>query len=195
MEAKEILRKQFREDRKALGETERRIRSEKIASQSLLFLKAQKGVRHIHLFFPIKKLYEIDTLVVLPSLFDAGYQVYGSVTDRRARTLRTVKINKETVFIEDLMGIPVPEDPVYVSNECIDLVFVPLLGVDAKGNRLGYGMGFYDRFFGELRPEVLKVGLSFFREAKSIPVAKHDVPLDACVFPDKNVIFNRTIVK
>ncbi|SEJ12468.1 5-formyltetrahydrofolate cyclo-ligase [Cyclobacterium xiamenense] len=191
MEAKEILRKKFKEDRKALSEKERAIRSEKIASESMRFLNAYRAIRHIHLFLPIKKLYEINTVLLLPSLFGAGYEVYGSITDRLGHKLQTVKITKDTVFIEDGMGIPIPKKPIYASNESIDLVFVPLLGVDDAGNRLGYGMGFYDRFFGQLRPKVLKVGLSYFDTVKSIPVAEHDVALDACVFPHGSVIFNK----
>ncbi|MDN3689695.1 5-formyltetrahydrofolate cyclo-ligase [Cyclobacterium jeungdonense] len=191
MEAKEVLRKRFKSDRIALGEKERAIRSEKIARQCINFLNQQEKIRHIHLFFPIKKLFEINTVLLLPQLLDAGYKVYGSITDRKMQRLNTVKINEDTVFQEDEMGIPVPGNPKSAPNESIELVFVPLLGVDTKGNRLGYGMGYYDRFFLELKPDVLKVGLSYFAPKEELPRAEHDVPLDACVFPEGSVIFKQ----
>lgn len=191
MEAKEVLRKKFKSDRIALGEKERAIRSEKIARQCITFLNQWEKIRHIHLFFPIKKLFEINTVLLLPLLFGAGYKVYGSLTDKKTLGLTTVKIDEHTVFQEDIMGIPVPANPESAPNENIELVLVPLLGVDKRGNRLGYGMGYYDRFFQELKPDVLKVGLSYFIPEEQLPTAGHDVPLDACIFPEGSVIFNQ----
>ncbi|WP_163377650.1 5-formyltetrahydrofolate cyclo-ligase [Cyclobacterium sp. SYSU L10401] len=191
MEAKKELRKTFKTHREALGAGERELRSQKITSQALAFLAHFPEVQHIHLFLPIKKLYEINTVLLLQRLFDSGYQVYGSITDRAAHRLKTVRFSTNTFFREDPMGIPVPEQPEYANEELIDLVFVPLLGVDAEGNRIGYGLGFYDRFFPQLRKEVVKVGLSYFKPEGSLPKDAHDVPLNACVFPDGFVIFNQ----
>lgn len=191
MESKEALRRRFKSDRIALGEEERAIRSEKIARQSIIFLNRQEKIRHIHLFFPIKRLFEINTVLLLPLLFERGYKIYGSITDRKLQRLHTVKIDESTVFMEDEMGIPVPQNPESALNEDIELVFAPLLGLDAKGNRLGYGMGYYDRFFHMLKPGVLKVGLSYFLPSGELPTAGHDVPLDACVFPEGSVVFNQ----
>lgn len=191
MEAKEVLRRRFKADRIALGKEERALRSEKIARECMNFLVQRKKIRHIHLFFPIKRLFEINTVLLLPLLFERGYKVYGSITDKQSQRLHTVKIDESTVFQDDEMGIPVPQNPESALNEDIELVFVPLLGLDAKGNRLGYGMGYYDRFFHMLKPGVLKVGLSYFLPSGELPTAGHDVPLDACVFPEGSVVFNQ----
>lgn len=189
MEAKEKLRKTFKSRRKALGEGERHLRSEKIASQAMSFLSKFPHVQHVHLFLPIKRLYEVNTVLLLQKLFEQGYQVYGSITDSSAHRLDTVRISRSTLFQEDRMGIPVPRDPEYVDEKVIDLVFVPLLGVDIRGNRIGYGLGYYDRFFLNLRDDVIKVGLSYFGTELSLPKDLHDVPLNACVFPDGYEIF------
>ncbi|MGY8855544.1 MAG: 5-formyltetrahydrofolate cyclo-ligase [Burkholderiales bacterium] len=37
--------------------------------------------------------------------------------------------------------------PIWIENDNIDLVITPLLAFDTKGYRVGYGKGFYDRFF------------------------------------------------
>jgi len=59
-----------------------------------------------------------------------------------------------------------------------DLVIVPLLGFDDKGNRLGRGKGWYDRFLA-LQPKALKVGVALeIQRVESIPVEVHDVALD-----------------
>ena len=82
-------------------------------------------------------------------------------------------------------GVPEPVDGIELMPSKIDVVFVPLLVFDQKGNRVGYGKGFYDRFLGECKPEVIKVGLSLFGpEDKIDDVTKNDVPLNYCVTPD-----------
>lgn len=82
-------------------------------------------------------------------------------------------------------GIP---EPVHVTAPLapfqLDLVLVPLLAFDRRGQRLGYGGGYYDRSFSFLneqtRPtEPLLVGIGYdFQELDCIEPARWDVPLD-----------------
>jgi len=69
----------------------------------------------------------------------------------------------------------------------LDLVFMPLVGFDGRGNRIGMGKGFYDRHFAyrllftHLRRPAL-IGIAFAVQAVTeLPTAPHDVPLDAIV--------------
>lgn len=62
-----------------------------------------------------------------------------------------------------------------------DLVLVPLLAFDPKSSRLGYGMGYYDRYFDQ-RPDVKRVGVAFAcQEVAAVPCAPHDRSLDAVI--------------
>jgi 5-formyltetrahydrofolate cyclo-ligase len=69
----------------------------------------------------------------------------------------------------------------------LDVVFMPLVGFDRRGNRIGMGRGFYDRHFAHRlrqfhwrRP--LLVGLAYdVQEVAALPHGWHDVPLDAIV--------------
>ncbi len=66
----------------------------------------------------------------------------------------------------------------------IDVVFIPLLSFDYKGNRVGYGKGYYDRFLLNCKEECLKIGLSFFEEEQCVfDVEDTDISLDFCVTP------------
>lgn len=57
----------------------------------------------------------------------------------------------------------------------------PLLASDRQGYRLGYGGGYYDRYFA-LHPEILRVGLMYAGQAAdSFPHEETDLPLDAVV--------------
>ncbi|WP_339902739.1 5-formyltetrahydrofolate cyclo-ligase [uncultured Cyclobacterium sp.] len=191
MVTKEVVRQQLRNSRLALGLEEREAYSRKITTNCLTFLKQFPEIRHIHLFLPIKKLLEVNTVPLLRSLFQLNYHVYSSITVHNARKMATVKLTPETVFENDKLGIPVPIDPVLLETpKPVELVFVPLLGIDSRGNRIGYGFGFYDMFFGELSDGVLKIGLSYnVPLSEEIPHEPHDVPLDGCIHPEGITLF------
>ncbi len=62
-----------------------------------------------------------------------------------------------------------------------DIVFVPLLGFDAQGNRVGYGGGFYDATLEVLRAKkkVIAIGLGYTcQEIPSCFPEPHDEKLD-----------------
>lgn len=83
-------------------------------------------------------------------------------------------------------GIPEPDRPLAdcLPPQAIELVLVPLLAFDRRGNRLGAGAGYYDRAFaflnrGERPREPLLVGVGFaFQEVEAIAPAPWDVRLD-----------------
>ena len=67
-----------------------------------------------------------------------------------------------------------------------DLVLVPLVGIDAKGTRLGQGKGHYDRVLGRLREHgALLIGLGWEvqRLDAVIPAEAWDIPLDGFASP------------
>ncbi len=60
----------------------------------------------------------------------------------------------------------------------IDFVWVPGVGFDAYGTRLGYGAGYYDRFLKQLPVTTRYGGLAFHTQLVSdIPSLPHDVPM------------------
>lgn len=82
-------------------------------------------------------------------------------------------------------GIPEPVAPAELFEPFqLDLVFVPLLAFDRRGNRLGHGGGYYDRSFAflneQVRPtEPLLVGIAYaFQELPEVDEEDWDVPLD-----------------
>ncbi|WP_420434278.1 5-formyltetrahydrofolate cyclo-ligase [Hyphobacterium sp.] len=61
------------------------------------------------------------------------------------------------------------------------LLLIPLLAVDERGFRLGYGGGYYDRTLSALRAtgQVTAVGLGYdIQRIKKLPVQRHDQRLD-----------------
>lgn len=66
-----------------------------------------------------------------------------------------------------------------ISPEEIGLILVPCVAFDAQCRRLGYGGGYYDRFFVRC-PQALRVAVAFEAQKLSeIPTEKYDVPMQA----------------
>lgn len=74
----------------------------------------------------------------------------------------------------------------------IKVVVLPGLAFDQQGYRLGYGKGYYDRFFHSLKHRPLLVGVAFdFQLLDHIPKQEHDVPLDLLVTPSGVTFFTQ----
>ena len=76
----------------------------------------------------------------------------------------------------------------------LNLVLLPLVGFDARGNRLGMGKGYYDRTFAQTgrawhQPVLLGVAHSC-QEVDKLPAASWDVPLDGLVTERELVWFS-----
>ena len=70
-------------------------------------------------------------------------------------------------------------------DETTPIVFTPGLVFDEKCNRLGYGAGYYDRFFSN-HPDFIKIGIAFEKQiVNCLNVEAHDVPLDYIVTDDR----------
>ena len=88
----------------------------------------------------------------------------------------------------DHFGIPEPKaelrnDEAYrFDPKRLDLVIVPGRAFSLRGDRLGRGKGYYDRFFQRLRPDCRLAGLAYTAQiVESIPTEQHDRPMDLVV--------------
>lgn len=82
---------------------------------------------------------------------------------------------------------PSADSPVIEPRE-IDLVIVPGCAFDEACRRLGMGGGFYDRLLPLLRPDALRIGLSFDEQiVERVPAEPHDVAVDIVVTPRRTL--------
>ena len=76
--------------------------------------------------------------------------------------------------------------------EEIDLVVAPGLGFDRKGNRLGRGGSYYDRFFTNKELKAAKCGFAFAEQViETVPVTEHDMPVDMLVTDEEVLYFGK----
>lgn len=145
---------------------------------------------YYHVYFPIDKNREPNTLPIITNLLKNGNKIIVSKTNFILHSMTHFHYENDTVLATNKWGIPEPVNARMADTGLIDVVIVPLLAMDRKGNRLGYGKGFYDRFLSSLKPEVKKIGLSFGPPLDCLPfIEPHDVRLDCGITPEETLSF------
>jgi 5-formyltetrahydrofolate cyclo-ligase len=183
---KKELRNLYKEKRKALSKIDLEGLSITIANKLLEMDIWEHS--YFHLFLPIEKQREVNTEFILQILHARDKEVVVSKANFENNTLVNYLLTDNTKIKINNYGIPEPENGIEVPNNKLDLVFVPLLAFDKKGNRVGYGKGFYDTLLSN--SNAVKVGLSFFEAEEVIDGCyEGDVPLDYCVTPKKTYRF------
>jgi len=130
---------------------------------------------------------ELDSAPLIALAASRGCRIFLPRIDRRrlSRGMRFVEIGG--ALRENRLGIAEPAGFATIGARWLDLVFLPLVGFDRQGLRLGTGGGFYDRAFAfrQLRRvwhKPLLVGFGYaFQQVEHLVAAPHDVPLDAVV--------------
>jgi len=84
----------------------------------------------------------------------------------------------------NFFGIDEPAGDVCDINDFICII--PLLAIDEKGNRIGFGKGYYDKFLEDKK--CIKIGICYdFQIIKGIPCEPHDIPLDLIISEKRTI--------
>lgn len=177
---KRELRIKYKDLRKQLSEVEINDKSLAIANAVLNLPIWDKT--YFHVFLPITEHKEVNTEFILHLLAGKDKEIVVSKSDFATREMTHFLLTDNTKIKKNEFNIPEPINGLEVPANKIDVVFVPLLAFDKKGHRVGYGKGFYDLFLSQCKPDVIKVGLSYFEAEDLIEdIYENDVMLDYCV--------------
>jgi 5-formyltetrahydrofolate cyclo-ligase len=182
-DARAALRRTLRSRRRAIPKAVRVAAASKVA-RLIAATGWLKPGRRIGLYLPLPE--ELDTAPLL------------ALAQRRGCTIalpRVVAKRQGRMRFYDLsggvrrgaFGILEPGGTRNRPVRSLDLVFVPLVGFDPQGNRMGMGRGFYDICFAHRRllrhwRRPMLVGVAYEAQCvPSLPLSGHDVPMDAIV--------------
>lgn len=186
---KTALRQKYKALRNSLSENQVEEMSLAIANKILALPLWEKT--YFHIFLPITEQKEVNTEFILHLLSGKDKEIIVSKADFATRNMTHFLLTDNTKIKKNQYNIPEPIDGIEVPSNKIDVVFVPLLAFDKKGHRVGYGKGFYDKFLSECKPDVIKIGLSFFEPEELITdVFEGDVKLDYCVTSNEVYFFS-----
>lgn len=76
-----------------------------------------------------------------------------------------------------------------VDSKDIDVILMPGVAFDRQGGRVGYGLGFYDRFLTAMNKKIDKIALAYhFQVLDKVPMERTDVRIDG-IITNQEVIF------
>jgi 5-formyltetrahydrofolate cyclo-ligase len=182
---KAALRRALRAARAAVGREERGIAAAKLIHHALR-QRLLARARRVGFYMASKN--EIDIGLLLARAKGMGVDCYLPVVPGRGhRKLWFVRLGNRPAWVLNRYGIPEYQHPPArkVRAHQLDVLFMPLLGFDAKGWRVGMGGGYYDASLAKLAtrrhwrtPRLIGVAFAA-QEVDHIPHDPWDIPLDA----------------
>ena len=185
---KSAARKLLLEKRKSLSN------SDCLKMDDLLLIQFQKmdwsGVQCIGSFYPLEDHNEPNSLLLIrylkfmiPSLMVAYPRINeDNLSMHFYSETETLEMNK--------WGIQEPLPFNLIEPSQIDALLVPLIGFDLIGQRVGFGKGFYDRYFTKYPANKSRIGISYFEPLPKIEdTHEFDVPLTHCITPSNTYEF------
>ena len=137
---------------------------------------------------------EINPVPLLRKLADKGAQLALPVVVGRGKPLTMRAYTFGQQLGKGVWGIrePLPDAPEVFP----DILIVPLAAFDRKGNRIGYGAGYYDLTINRLRllnNAVIAVGLAYrTQESPAVPATPRDARLDFVLTERETIKCHRT---
>ncbi|MDR0247533.1 MAG: 5-formyltetrahydrofolate cyclo-ligase [Burkholderiales bacterium] len=163
-----------------------------LIAQQIAALPSFVAARTVLLFHPFGSEWE-STLLAQEALQSGKTVALPRVLPLQG-TLRQMMLQTVEDIVHDtspgMRGIlePFPERPV-VSPEMIDWVLVPGVAFTPRGERLGYGGGFYDRLLPQIPARVPRIVGAFDAQIiDTLPTDSHDCPVDA-VYTERRVFY------
>lgn len=180
--SKFFLRKSFKKQRSLLDINQVKGLSKRIFENLLELNIWDKSFYHLYLSNEINNEVETDEIVNL--LFMKNKRVF--VPKILGKDLLNIEIDNNTNYFLNQLGIREPISSNQKDASLLEVIFVPLLIFDKLGHRVGYGGGYYDKFLGNIKDDVLKIGLSLFEPIDKIhDIERHDIRLDYSITPKR----------
>lgn len=183
---RQTLRKTLLASRDALPATERKAHSHAIA-EHLWQIPAFADSRAPFIYVHFRS--EVETTDLISQCLAAAKEVSVPLTITEAKRLDPYRLTDPAQQLTSgYCNIPEPDprktdlfDP-----RRIDVVVLPGSVFDAKGGRLGYGGGYYDRFLTEQAPQALRIGIAYeIQVVEAVPLLPHDQQLDYLVTEER----------
>ena len=185
---KRALRRDALARRRAIEPAARDAFSRRLAKEGLRLARLWRP-RVVSAFHPLGD--EPDTAPLFTALAEAGFATALPTVAGRGSPLVFRLWRPGEPTRAGAMSIREPLEEALIVDP--DLLFVPLACFDRRGNRIGYGAGYYDRTLARLRAikPVHAAGVSYgVCEVAAVPYETHDETLDAVVTEQETILFN-----
>ena len=116
----------------------------------------------------------------ITKLIRSDVKVCVPVSDKNTCTITPVRLTDLDNISHGAYGIREPIGEEIINANEITAAIIPGIGFDLSGGRIGFGMGYYDRFLQNFKG--LKIGVCYeFQLVDKIPTEITDIPMDIIV--------------
>ena len=174
---KQALRKEIREKKRAMTETQIVTKSEKLG-QLFVASEAYQQAKTIYGYLPYNQ--EVRTTAMLQKALDDGKRV--AVPKCYGEEMRFIYLDDLSKVEKGYCNIPEPIEDGPIADDPAALVLMPGLAFDPQGHRMGYGGGFYDKFLAQ-EPNHPTLALCYdFQMLEHLETEAHDIPVDYVIW-------------
>lgn len=184
----EISKSQLRTELHQLRDNYKKNNNLKACGQALLntLISAQvippKAV--IGSYWPVKS--EADACALLTYYYEQGHVCALPIVQAANKPLLFREWRPGNLLVSGIYNILTPDETAPLVTPTV--LFVPILGFDNRGHRLGHGEGYYDRTLENLRAQhpIIAIGIAFdCQEVDIIPHHDHDQPMNYIITPTR----------
>lgn len=180
------LRKEVLARRDGLTTEQRRLKSLAVLEKIYQVEEFRKAAT---IFIYVNFRSEVETIPIINRCLAEKKQVVVPLTDpKNSKLIPYIISDPDRELKPGYCGIPEP-NPLYAETfdpGKIDIIILPGSVFDAKGGRLGYGGGYYDRFLESDAPNAFRIGLAFeLQVVSTVPLLPHDQKLQALITEKK----------
>ncbi|PKJ56989.1 5-formyltetrahydrofolate cyclo-ligase [Bacillus sp. SN10] len=190
-EEKLRLRKQIIEHMNSLSKERYKTLSEQIAF-SLYAQKEWAEAKTIGITLSMEN--EVNTYPIIEKAWEEGKKVVVPKCNKETRTMSFRQISNfdqlETVYMN--LREPIPALTEEVNADEIDLQIVPGVAYTERGERIGYGGGYYDRYLVHYKGKTLSLAYSF-QMVEHIPVEPFDKNVEKIITEKGTMVKNRLV--
>jgi 5-formyltetrahydrofolate cyclo-ligase len=179
-EQKKQLRTELKQRRSKLSESSRSKKSQQIIQFLHEFDEFNQAKS---LFCYISYLSEVETNSLISGILEQNLAL--SVPKIMGETeMLAIPLTDLSDLEPDKMGILTPESSLATSDS-FDIAITPGVGFTVRGERLGYGRGYYDRWFSKNKVKI-KIGIAFeVQIVRELPLEETDMPLDILITEER----------
>lgn len=174
---KKLLRKQIMSLRTHLTHQER-IEAEAIVFETLTNFEPFIKATSVSSFVDFRN--EISMMAINQSILGLGKTLLLPYISPVTKDMQFYKVDDLSELKRNAFGIMEPNPEVHTLFDIthIECVITPGIAFDENGYRLGYGGGFYDRFFSKIEKAIPKIGIAYELQVVShLPIDPYDQPI------------------
>ena len=170
---KKELRRQIREKKRQMTPQQIEFASKQLC-EMFAATEQYRRAKTVYGYLPYNQ--EVRTVGLLEQALRDGKRV--AVPKIYGEEMKFIYLDDLSKVEKNSYGIPEPVSDAPVADDSTALVLMPGLAFTKKGDRMGYGGGFYDKFLSS-EPDHPTVALCYdFQIVEQIPTDDYDIPVD-----------------